>query len=428
LTRPPLNIPRTCVFTVVVALALRLGVVGFLYPEHLNPDRAFWRFAGEAGKIAHSLVEGRGFSSPFFADTGPTALMPPIYPYLIAVVFKLFGTYTKSSALAMLSLDSLFSALTCLPIFFIARKCFGDRTGVVAAWTWAFFPYAIYFSADFIWPTVLTTLLLSLLFLMVLHLAISSRRSLWLGFGLLSGLAILTEPIVLSVLPLLGGWACYRLYRKNQRWFPSAAVAALALAAFVSPWFIRNYHTFHKPILFRDNFGLELYVGNNGVSWHWASPGIHPSASETEWQEFVSLGELGYMARKQHQAAEFINSHRVWFIGMSLRRAVYFWTNFWSLDRRYLAEEPFDPFNIFFSTALTVLAFAGLWRAYRRRLTVAVPYAIVLFFFPVTYYITHMQDYYRRPIDPFFVILAVYGLTGRGRLPAQPVGIRQDYS
>ena len=188
----------------VVSLLLRFGVVGFLYPEHLNPDRGFWRFAGEAGKIAQSLVEGRGFGSPFFADTGPTALMPPVYPYLIAGVFEFFGTYTKASALVMLSLDSLFSALTCLPIYFIARKCFGDRVAVIAAWTWAFFPYAIYFSADFIWPTVLTTLLLSLLFLMVLHLASSSRLSLWLGFGLLSGLATLTEPIVLSVLPLLG--------------------------------------------------------------------------------------------------------------------------------------------------------------------------------------------------------------------------------
>jgi 4-amino-4-deoxy-L-arabinose transferase-like glycosyltransferase len=206
--------------------------------------------------------------------------MPPIYPYLVAGVFKLFGTYTKASALVMLSLNSVFSALTCLPVFFIARRCFGDRIAVRAGWIWAFFPYAIYFSADFLWPTVLTTLLLSLLFLMVLHLAGSKRLSLWLGFGLLSGLATLTEPIVLSVLPLLGAWACYRLHRKKQRWLVSAAVAAMAFAALISPWFIRNYRTFHKPILLRDNFGLELYIGNNGVSWHWASPGIHPSASD----------------------------------------------------------------------------------------------------------------------------------------------------
>jgi hypothetical protein len=40
-----------------------------------------------------------------------------------------------------------------------------------------------------------------------------------------------------------------------------------------------------------------------------------------------------------------------------------------------------------------------------------VPYAIALFCFPVVYYITHPEDYYRRPADPFFVVLAVYAVT-----------------
>jgi hypothetical protein len=45
----------------------------------------------------------------------------------------------------------------------------------------------------------------------------------------------------------------------------------------------------------------------------------------------------------------------------------------------------------------------------------------VLFFFPATYYITHMQDYYRRPLDPFFVILAVYAFSARVGAGVTPV-------
>src|ERR1700738_728411 len=142
------NVRRSLFWMVVVALALRLTVVAFLYPERLNPDRDHWRFAGETGRIAQSMVEGRGFSSPFRGSTGPTAIMPPVYPSLLAGVFRLFGIYTKASALVMLSLDSLFSALTCIPVFFISRRSFGERTAVWAGWAWAFFPYAIYFSAD----------------------------------------------------------------------------------------------------------------------------------------------------------------------------------------------------------------------------------------------------------------------------------------
>src|SRR5262249_48508646 len=134
-----------CLLIVMVALAVRLAVVALVYPERLNPDQDHWRFAGETGRIARSVAEGRGFSSPLRANTGPTAWMTPLYPLLLAGVFKILGVYTKASALAMLSLDSLFSALTCIPVFLIARRSFGEPAARWAGWGWAFFPYAIYF-------------------------------------------------------------------------------------------------------------------------------------------------------------------------------------------------------------------------------------------------------------------------------------------
>ena len=150
---------------VVVALALRLVVMCFLYPERTDPYRDHWRFGGEAGRIARSIAQGEGFSNPLFGRTGPTAWLAPVFPYLLAAIFKLFGTYTKASAITILALDCFFSALTCIPIYFIAKKHFGESTARWAGWAWAFFPYAIFFSADFIWATTLTTLLMTLVFL-----------------------------------------------------------------------------------------------------------------------------------------------------------------------------------------------------------------------------------------------------------------------
>ena len=227
---------RPLLWMVLAALAIRLAVVGFFYPERLNPERDHWRFAGETGRIAQSLVEGRGFSSPFFGPTGPTAIMPPIYPVLLAGVFRLFGTYTKASALVMLSLDSLFSALTCIPVFLIAQENFGRRTAVWAGWAWAFFPYAIYFSADFIWVTTLATLMLAWIFLAALRLENSERVLDWESFGILAGIGALADPVVLSVTPLLALWMCCRRLRKKQSWFVPALAAVLAFGATVSPW------------------------------------------------------------------------------------------------------------------------------------------------------------------------------------------------
>src|SRR5208337_5429920 len=183
-------------FIVLVALAIRLVVMVFLLPEQLEPQRDHWHFGYEAGRIARSIVQGRGFSSPLFADTGPTAWMTPVYPYLVAGVFKLFGTYTKASAIVLLSLNALMSALACVLVFLIARVSFGDRVAKWSGWVWAFCPYAIYFPVERIWETWLATLLLCVLFLMTLNLGNEeehnhrgSRGGSWILFGVLWGVA-----------------------------------------------------------------------------------------------------------------------------------------------------------------------------------------------------------------------------------------------
>src|SRR5690349_22060528 len=83
------------------------------------------QFGWEMGRIARALVTGYGFADPFRGHTGPTAWVGPLYPVLMAGVFKLTGVYTAASAWILLTLNSLFSALTVFPIAAIARRCFG---------------------------------------------------------------------------------------------------------------------------------------------------------------------------------------------------------------------------------------------------------------------------------------------------------------
>ncbi len=402
---------RGWVWMVLAGLALRLVVAGFLYPSHLNPDRDYWKYAGEVGRIARSLVEGQGFGNPLFGDTGPTAWLTPVFPVFVAGIFKLFGIYTKASLFVILSSDCLFGALTCIPVCLIARERFGVRTARVAGWIWAFFPYSIYFSADFIWPTTLATLLLAFAFFLVLRLEGSGSAWDWTWFGAAAGMAALTDPIVMSVLPVLGAWMCYRRWRLGARWLWPATVAVLAVMALVGPWTVRNYRVFHKLIPLRGNFGFELYCGNNKDGWHWGPPGYHPSDNEAEWREFEELGEAGYVAEKGREGREYIEAHPGQYALATVRRIVYIWTGYWSLERRYLAEEPFDPANILFCTGFTVMGFLGLWRAWREDPSRAMPFLLVFLFFPVVYYLTHPEDYHRRPIDPLMVALGAYAFT-----------------
>jgi dolichyl-phosphate-mannose-protein mannosyltransferase len=395
---------------VLAALTARLLVMAFLYTEQLDPARDHWKFAYETGRIARSLATGRGFSSPLFENTGPTAFLTPVYPAMVAGIFKIFGVYTETSAFVILILQALISSLTCVPVFFFARESFGEKVAHWSAWGWAFFPYGIYFPVERIWSTWLSTLLLCILLLMALSLNRQSRIWSWIGFGALFGITALTDPVVMSVLPLLLGWMCYRLHQQGANWVRPASVALLTLIVCVTPWFVRNYRVFHQFVPFRDTMGMELLIGNNGDTFHWRPTEIGPWHNPQDWEQFKQLGELPYMARDKRWAMAFITNHPGFFVVSTVRRIVYLWTGFWSLNPQYLAQEPLDVPNIFFSTALTFLSLMGLWRAFRENAMKAAPYAAMLLSFPLVYYITHVEVYYRRQIDPMMVVLAVYAI------------------
>jgi hypothetical protein len=54
-------------------------------------------FQQETGNIAYSLAQGKGFSALFRADTGPTAWLAPVYPLLVAGIFKIFWKLHNAS-------------------------------------------------------------------------------------------------------------------------------------------------------------------------------------------------------------------------------------------------------------------------------------------------------------------------------------------
>ncbi|HKF51119.1 MAG TPA: hypothetical protein VKB26_02305, partial [Candidatus Acidoferrales bacterium] len=182
----------------------------------------------------------------------------------------------------------------------------------------------------------------------------------------------------------------------------------------VSPWFIRNYRVFHEFIPFRDVFPLALRVGNIGDTRHMLTPQAGPWASNpAEWSEFQKYGEIAYMAEKGRAARAYISSHRGEYVYNCLRRVIYLWTGFWYLDPQSLLGFPPEPADIFLFTGLSILALMGLRDAFREDAAGATPYALVLIFLPLVYYITSIEPWYRVPMDPIFIALAAYAITSR---------------
>src|SRR5580658_3026002 len=198
-------------------------------------------FQQETGNIAYALAQGKGFSNVFRTETGPTAWLAPVYPLMVAAAFKLFGTFTARAFFACVALNILFSSAACVPIFFVGKRVGGLGVAAGAAWLWAVFPSAVMMPFEWIWDTSLSALLAALILWATLELTESERWLDWAVYGLLWGLALMTNPALGALLPFLLGWAAFRaLGDRWVRWKRAGLAAGVAVLCCV-PWTIRNY-------------------------------------------------------------------------------------------------------------------------------------------------------------------------------------------
>jgi 4-amino-4-deoxy-L-arabinose transferase-like glycosyltransferase len=403
---------RTSPFWMVaVALFLRVGwiIVGHTY-KFKNTDDHF-SFGWEMGRIGAAIASGHGFSNPFGASTGPTAWEPPLYPYLTAGVFQIFGIYSNASAFVLLCLNSIFSALTCVPMFLIARRIFSQKVAVGAAWTWALLPYAMYWCTRWVWETSLSPLLLAMILWLTLTMEERDGMKPWLWFGLLWGIAAVDSTVLLSFLPASGLWAWYHRAKRRK---PSLAGVVLASAVFlvcISPWLVRNYQTFGKFIFIRDNFGAELRLGNgNGADGTWMQY-MHPTQDVFAMRQYTEMGELAYVALRKRQAVEYIKADYPRFAVLCLKRFIYFWAGPPRLAQIWWLAQTKNSLFL----ASSVLMFWGLGRALRRHKPGAWLLFLLILFYPAIYYMVFPGQRYRHPIEPEMTILGVYLLTETGR-------------
>ena len=389
---------------VAIAFLLRFGYILIAHTYRFKPLDNNFSFGFEMGRIGRAIATGRGFADPFDGFTGPTAWEPPLYPYLIAGVFRLTGVYTHASALILLTINSIFSALTCIPIFLIARKCFSEKVAVWTAWMWAVLPSVMFWCTRWVWETSLAALLLTVIFWLTLQLEDAEGLKPWIVFGVLWGIAALTNTSLLAFLPASGLWAWYRRSKKRKRSLAGVALASLFFAATIAPWIARNYETFGKFIFIRSNFGAELRLGNGpgavGLWMQW----LHPSQDILELRRYRQLGEIGYVAARKREAMDFIRADPGRFAGLSVKRFIYYWSG---LPR--LAKNPaLAPFKNSLFLASTVLGFWGLGRALRKKRHGAWLFFWLIACYPFIYYIVFPHPRYRHPIEPELGILIVY--------------------
>ena len=411
---------RTSLFWMfAIAFVLRFGYILIAHTYKIKGLEDNFAFGWEMGRIGRAIANGRGFADPFGLPTSPTAWEPPLYPYLIAGVFRLAGVYSNGSALILLTINSFFSALTCIPIFLIAKECFSERVGVWSAWMWAVLPFVMFYSTRWIWETSLAALLLTALFWLTLQLENVQGFMPWIAFGVLWGVAALTNTSLIAFLPASGLWAWYRRAKMQKKSLAGVVLASVFFAATIAPWLVRNYETFGRFVFIRSNFGAELRLGNGpwaeGLWMQW----LHPTQDVLEMKRYQQLGELGYVAARKQEAVAWIQADYPRFLWVSVKRFVYYWGG---LPRP--GEGPLVPFKNSLFLASSVLAFWGLGRAIRKGKHAAWAFFWLVLSYSFVYYIVFPHPRYRHPIEPELLILIVYVIS-EAEIKRRPADARQ---
>jgi len=402
-------IPRSVVWMVLLSFLLQLVAIGVLRQYHTRPGEDNFGFGFEMGRIGRSIALGQGFSNPYGGNTGPSAWEPPLYPYLIGGVFKIFGIYTYASAWVLLSINSLFASFTTIPVFLIAHRTFGPRVALWSARAWALNPYVWYWSVHWVWDTTFTPLTLALIFLVSLEMASPEIEQgpgwlRWVLFGALWGVGALANPTMLSFLPFCGLWVWWQRFRRGLPSLGGVVLSSFVFFLVLSPWLVRNYEIFGRFVFIRDDFGLQLRLGNNRLADGMLIATLQPNLNKPELEKFQQMGEVAYEAYCRRLAFEWIRAHPGRFAIISVKRFFYYWNG---VPRNTDSRALWD-FRSSLFLASSVLAIWGLGRALRQKRPGAWLFAGLVATYPTVYYFVYPHARYRHPIEPELFILAVF--------------------
>jgi hypothetical protein len=388
-----------------IALLMRLLILWTVVTRY--PPQWLFTRGMEMGLLAKSLLAGKGLSSPFGGDTGPTAIVAPVYPLLVAAVFRVFGAYSIASAVAILMAQTIVNLITIWLIMWVARRLFNQATATLAGVIWGC-SLPLVWMPTILWETSLSCCLLVGLFAIVLkYRAMADMGPVqWITLGGYCGLCALVNPALLLSLAGIVLWLVY-MTRGRQAYWPLLSLLTFVLV--FAPWPIRNARVFHAFVPLRTTVGLELWMGNRDGATGFLDESVFPMFNPQELADYMKRGEVGYSAHKSELAKQYIFTHPGEFISLTARRFVRFWSGTGTRNGSALFA-----LHATSTTLLGLIALAVLTR--RRRYDLITLFALPMLLFPIPYTITHAEFRYRLVIDPIMTVLCAYAVVELNRL------------
>lgn len=409
-----MKLPKFGLVILSIAFLLRLG---FIFGTHafINPETV------EPGVIAHAIIAGNGFS---FASPGsdiyqPTAGQPPLFPFLLAGLYLLFGEGTLAYLILML-IQSILSVWLCCLVYRIGKLIFDEKVGVIAMIFTAIYPILIIYSGRTTNTMISVVAVTWFMYLFLNYVLLSTEKpkiSSLVLLGISGGIAMLAESIMISfilvclIIYILFLFRAPSVTIRNQK-LKSVAIVILVAAAVILPWTIRNYRVFHRLVIVRTMFGMNLWQGNNPMATGTNTlPDGRPMFDFPKEYYNLSITEPERDQILLNQAKQFIFENPGQAFRLFFTKCYYFWwfppNNIVTPAAAKYAHLMRFPFAILL---LFVLIGTGVAIKQKKYLVLGV-FWLLFFNYMLVYGITHFGHFrYRAPIESFLLILASYGL------------------
>jgi tetratricopeptide (TPR) repeat protein len=339
---------------------------------------------------------------------------PPLYPYFLALVYKVFSVSFTSVRV----LQAILGALSCVLIFVITERYFSFKAAVLAGFAAVFYRSFILFTGEILTPTL--GMFLGLMGFYAASIALEkdtqpAKKHFLLASvsGLSLGLMAITIPnILLFAFFLLGYIILEKRFRKR---FILLAFFAVPFTVPIGITAVRNYTVSKDVILISYNSGLNFYIGNNLES----EKTVGYRAGSDEWMNLIYMptGKAGQrgMPRSEwsgyyyRKGFSYIFSHPLHYAGAQARKAVRFFSHIEfrrSVDIYYLISFStllsYDFVTYWLVCPLAVLGMIVFFKNWRELLLLYVFF--LLYFLSVTGFF--VAGRYRIPVIPVMIVFA----------------------
>ena len=300
---------------ILLAFSARIAAI-FILGWHINPET--WEY----DTLALNILSGKGYVYNHFNTDcylfGPS----PLYAYFEALIHFITG----KNYFILEIVQAVIAALAVIPIFYIARKVFNEKTAFISGLLYCLHPGLVVYTGKIHEFTLVAFFILTIIYLLVCF-----EDEIWnvILAGVLIGVGILLRPTLIYTIP---SFFIYLMLKKKgfKKAVSEALILFLLAVAVISPWIYRGYKIYNRIIFVTSSSSWLFWRGNNpnasGTALTADKKPIFSVADESFKKKIYSMDEMGQYDFFKADALKYILENPGKFLENTAKKFMYFWS------------------------------------------------------------------------------------------------------